>query len=1014
MNHNPAVPTNDGVLDSPAVSASFDALLPHQKSLFDLHGNLMRPVMEGGSNQHSGTSHSDVSRSATYSTSNEANFMPSFSGAQVYGQSAGVNVPFVGIDNNSIMYAGVRSHGAIEDLSSDDEEDATVNRLAGGSLRGSQDKGRSSEESRTYAVAPQDVLQDDETVPVGLSARFGHRQPSLPHPPAAIQRLYEDGYEASSTISGSNHPMFGSNLTGSQSVSEGLRVSSTMMGSAGPAYVQGMNVGSGSSSYPSHHQHHLQQQSRSGASPLLQHYGHSTSSIPEGTSGATQPPQYRIQEINGQLYMVDYNVSSNSVAIDNSVGSQSATQPFLASQHHVDPAQLNTVYPSASVLQGSFAVQQPLRNFSTTADMHGVIATSSSTPHLQQSTGLAPLIPVRSGGAESSHDFQPISSHSSKSAQHQSSNQSYNPMHSSVNEFGTPVMQPQSFHYVAPPPVSNLPAAFPQRQQQQPPKDHGAALRSPDNVFVCMLALNVRKQHVMELFAPFGDIISCEVRVDIHTGVSKGHGFIKFSRPESADRAVAALDGFMFHGRRLQVRHADAHADMALLKETHTIFVRNVPVRMLHWERVQDSHSVTPNQALEHRAENANDSANQTQAAPYADGARWVIAPNPALRAVLSVAGRVVDMKPLGVLNPLPPFPVDDPAEEAQAIRHLGRKVTGSATSKDHFGVQGVDEPTSKEAYQQMSVRCSSHDAFNVATSLICVYVRYEGVAQAVRAIDLLHNSTPFATPEFGAFKVPLMAKMAESREQRGNRKRQKETMQAREQLQQKLNEGSRGGPHQPQQFGGPHPNIAAAPFAQPPQFSYHGTTVPMADHQLHYYANQARLPQALSGGYAAAASPFGNNNYDAPILHQHHQSPVLYQQQRGAAPSYTSPNHNDASNSSLHYQHQQHHFQGGSRQPVSVFGGAPAAPNPQQQPMGGGFYPAGPQAVSEMRNAFQPQQYQQPQYLYQHQHHAFTPPNHQAQQNAPSAHMYNEAQHSTQHPFQPSYTQHHSHQGRF
>eukprot|EP00658_Telonema_sp_P-2_P047078 TRINITY_DN3559_c0_g1_i3.p1 TRINITY_DN3559_c0_g1~~TRINITY_DN3559_c0_g1_i3.p1 ORF type:complete len:920 (+),score=288.18 TRINITY_DN3559_c0_g1_i3:145-2904(+) len=430
---------------------------------------------------------------------------------------------------------------------------------------------------------------------------------------------------------------------------------------------------------------------------------------------------------------------------------------------------------------------------------------------------------MRSGGQRSLTQYPPPAAQQQPQIPNQTQFISSSHAPSSQNNSQGMFHQVGSGHHQPPPspPIAFLGNNQPQQMQQQhqqhlhhqlshvppppppqsaPAKDHGAALRSPDNVFICMLALNVRKQHVIELFAPFGEIISCEVRVDIHTGVSKGHGFVKFATADAADRAVAALDAFVFHGRRLQVRHADAHADMAHLKETHTIFLRNVPVRMLQWEKP------LPGTTMGGFAAGSGED-DSLPTSPLPEGGtmpRWVIAPNATLREVLSTAGNVVDMKPLGVLNPLPPFPTGDPEEELAAVRQLGRKVTGNSNSKDHFGIQPADEPTSKEGYQQMSVRCSTAEAFSVATSLICVYVRYEGIPQAAAAIELLHNSTPFAGPELGGFKVPLMAKMAESREQRGNRKRQKETMQAREQMQQKLIDDVRGGPSH-QLRGGHH-----------------------------------------------------------------------------------------------------------------------------------------------------------------------------------------------------------------
>jgi RNA recognition motif-containing protein len=49
----------------------------------------------------------------------------------------------------------------------------------------------------------------------------------------------------------------------------------------------------------------------------------------------------------------------------------------------------------------------------------------------------------------------------------------------------------------------------------------------------------------MELFSPYGNVISARVMTEPRSGKSKGFGFVSFDRPESAAKAKEAMDGFL-------------------------------------------------------------------------------------------------------------------------------------------------------------------------------------------------------------------------------------------------------------------------------------------------------------------------------------------------------------------------------------------------------------------------------------------------------------------------------------
>ena len=57
----------------------------------------------------------------------------------------------------------------------------------------------------------------------------------------------------------------------------------------------------------------------------------------------------------------------------------------------------------------------------------------------------------------------------------------------------------------------------------------------------------------MELFSPYGNVISARVMTEPRTGKSKGFGFVSFDSPESAQKAKEAMDGHLIDKKKLSV-----------------------------------------------------------------------------------------------------------------------------------------------------------------------------------------------------------------------------------------------------------------------------------------------------------------------------------------------------------------------------------------------------------------------------------------------------------------------------
>uniref|UniRef100_A0A7S3AZ34 Uncharacterized protein n=1 Tax=Haptolina ericina TaxID=156174 RepID=A0A7S3AZ34_9EUKA len=56
-----------------------------------------------------------------------------------------------------------------------------------------------------------------------------------------------------------------------------------------------------------------------------------------------------------------------------------------------------------------------------------------------------------------------------------------------------------------------------------------------------------------EAFERFGPLVRAEITMDKDTGISKGYGFVSYAAAESADAALAAMNGAMIGGRQIRI-----------------------------------------------------------------------------------------------------------------------------------------------------------------------------------------------------------------------------------------------------------------------------------------------------------------------------------------------------------------------------------------------------------------------------------------------------------------------------
>jgi len=65
----------------------------------------------------------------------------------------------------------------------------------------------------------------------------------------------------------------------------------------------------------------------------------------------------------------------------------------------------------------------------------------------------------------------------------------------------------------------------------------------PSKLIVNYLPLSVDNASLKEMFAPFGTVEEAKIITDRVTKVSRGYGFVKFSNPEEAEKAIEGLNG---------------------------------------------------------------------------------------------------------------------------------------------------------------------------------------------------------------------------------------------------------------------------------------------------------------------------------------------------------------------------------------------------------------------------------------------------------------------------------------
>ena len=77
------------------------------------------------------------------------------------------------------------------------------------------------------------------------------------------------------------------------------------------------------------------------------------------------------------------------------------------------------------------------------------------------------------------------------------------------------------------------------------------------SIFVGNLPFRAEREDVIQLFAPFGEVLNCSLPLERDTGRKRGFAFIEMADEEIESKAIDGLQGTELMGRPLRINKAE-------------------------------------------------------------------------------------------------------------------------------------------------------------------------------------------------------------------------------------------------------------------------------------------------------------------------------------------------------------------------------------------------------------------------------------------------------------------------
>ena len=118
-------------------------------------------------------------------------------------------------------------------------------------------------------------------------------------------------------------------------------------------------------------------------------------------------------------------------------------------------------------------------------------------------------------------------------------------------------------------------------------KDNSIRYNNKANLFVKGISRQAQPREIYELFAKYGEIISCKI-CENEEGDLLGYGYINFYNLESAEEAIAKLNKMKFLDSELEVVHFQKKNErLQATQENSSIYIKNIPEKYLKIEELK-------------------------------------------------------------------------------------------------------------------------------------------------------------------------------------------------------------------------------------------------------------------------------------------------------------------------------------------------------------------------------------------------------------------------------------------